>query len=136
MERWRLVRDLRAYASEMQGVIDAASMNPRAGDPLRRYLTFVLDYADRMDPLRVLREEVATNGVRAPVLHFWSTGPDLVERQSAQPSRCPGFYDMLVNESRTDAQVRNLENVAPGDNGRLEHVAGDTHDPTVGKSHY
>jgi hypothetical protein len=59
LERWRLARDLRAYVSEMRGVVAAASMKPTEGGPLHRYLTFVLDYADRMDPLRELRDEIA-----------------------------------------------------------------------------
>ncbi len=62
LERWRLARDLRDYASSIRGVISAGSMRVIEGTPLHEFLSFVLSYADRVDPLRPLREEVANNG--------------------------------------------------------------------------
>ncbi|MDQ3368481.1 MAG: hypothetical protein M3680_23895 [Myxococcota bacterium] len=62
LERWRLARDLRDYASSIRGVVHAGSMRVTEGAPLHEFLSFVLSYADKVDPLRSLREEVANKG--------------------------------------------------------------------------
>jgi hypothetical protein len=58
LDRWRLVRDLREFASSIRAVVEAGSMKMTPDAPLHEYVSFVLAYADQIDPLRGIREEV------------------------------------------------------------------------------
>lgn len=65
LDRWRLARDLRAFASDIRGSVVAASMKVTENGPLHDYIAFVMDYADDVDPLASLREELENGANRS-----------------------------------------------------------------------
>jgi hypothetical protein len=59
LEEWRLARDLRAFVAEgRQTVIDGGAKITKDGS-LEEDFAWILEYADRVDPFRVLRQKVA-----------------------------------------------------------------------------
>ena len=59
LENWRLVRDLRDFASSIRAVVEAGGMKVQRDGGVYQHLEFILAYANELDPLGALREEVA-----------------------------------------------------------------------------
>jgi hypothetical protein len=57
--RWRLAQDVREYVSAVHALVNEAHVEITQGGPLERELKWALDYANRVDPLRQLREDIA-----------------------------------------------------------------------------
>jgi len=55
LEKWRRVRDIREFASQIRGLVQASSMKVTEGGPLHVHVAWMLAYADKIDPLRELR---------------------------------------------------------------------------------
>lgn len=58
IEGYRLARDVREYVGEMKRLVDEAKCTITAGGTLDEFIQWALAYADRVDPLTRLREEI------------------------------------------------------------------------------
>jgi hypothetical protein len=58
LERWRRVRDIREFASQIRGLVHASAMKITEGGPLHEEIAWMLSYADELDPLRALRAKL------------------------------------------------------------------------------
>jgi hypothetical protein len=59
IERWRLARDIREYVGQIGQLLQENGMRASADGDLERYLRSASAIADRSDPLRDLRDELA-----------------------------------------------------------------------------
>lgn len=59
LERWRLARDLRAYAADIRAIVCTAGADVDIDDALAIHVELALTYADQIDPLSSLRSELA-----------------------------------------------------------------------------
>jgi len=57
--RWRLARDIRDYIAETRAIVDDAHLQITAGGDLEKHLEWAAKHAEKIDPLRDLRDEVA-----------------------------------------------------------------------------
>ncbi len=59
VERWRLARDIRGFVAEGQRIVLDGHCKISKGGPLEEEFEWALDYANRIDPFRELRESAA-----------------------------------------------------------------------------
>lgn len=55
---WKLAGDIRAFVAETTQVVKEANCTIAEGGPLERSLQWALAYAEKVDPLRTLREDI------------------------------------------------------------------------------
>jgi hypothetical protein len=55
---WRMARDIREYIAESRAIVEDARLDITADSEFDQHLKWAAGYADRIDPLRPLREEV------------------------------------------------------------------------------
>jgi hypothetical protein len=56
--RWRLAHDIREYIKETRAIVDDAHPRITVGGELEQHLEWAAKYAEKIDPLRHLREDV------------------------------------------------------------------------------
>lgn len=65
LDRWRLARDLREYAAEIRAIVCLANADVDENDEVAKHLDLALTYADRLDPLTSLRQELAEDALES-----------------------------------------------------------------------
>ena len=61
MQRWRTANEIRIYLDAMRGVVPKGQKKLSPTSPLAKYLEWVRSYADRIDPIAMLRRELANS---------------------------------------------------------------------------
>ena len=81
LDRWRLARDAREYAREARALVAAAKETIEEGSPLYQSLKWAESWADSIDPLTALRDEV-TGDDAAAALAASDSGPSASDSDS------------------------------------------------------